>query len=258
MKELKLIQYASFKKQLLELGQDFSVKATSYTKQVKVGKKKYMFADKPTSFQQLKLINLSRTDGLKYLKKKKFKKIISKDIPFYQFNDIFEGNTIIKGYKIDLTSAYWVMAINEGIISKKTDDFFKECKLDKHARLKALGSYATKKHIQNYENGKMTLEKVEIWNEDLRQLYLYICEKVTEIMQVISNRFKTQSFYYYWDCLFFNDSVDPYKVQAHLKKLGFGSTVETTDFAVIKGKYLSKLIDINKKIEYPIKRTEVN
>ena len=206
-RELKMCQYAEFKRQLILSGEDFTVKSTSYTKQLKVNKKTFLFADEPTSYQQLKLINLARTDGLNYLKRKKIKKIKSKEIPFYKFIDNGGGNQKLKGYKIDLTSAYWVMAINEGIISEKTNAFFMECNLDKHARLKALGSYATKKHNQLYENGKLTGESVDIFNEDLRGLYLYICEKVAEVMQIVSYAFRTEAFYYYWDCLFFSDNT---------------------------------------------------
>ena len=174
MRELKISQYEGIKRQLIKTKEPFVVKSTSYTKQLKVRKATYLFSDTPTSPEQLKLINLARKDGLKFINEKKQKKIKSVDIEFYKFYDNFSENTKVKGYKIDLTSAYWVCAINEGIISQETNNFFKKCKLDKHARLKALGSFATKKQVQKYDNGKLIFEEGLIFNENLRNLYLYI------------------------------------------------------------------------------------
>lgn len=257
MDTLKLNTFEKFKRQLKSQKQDFSVSSTSYTKTITVKKKKFLFTDEPTSPLQLKLINLSREDGLNYLKTKTHKKIAAKDIIFYEFTDNYKNQQVVKGYKIDLTSAYWIEAINLGIISEKTNSYFLDNKLDKKSRLKALGSFATKKHIQEYVKGKMTEESVTPFNSDLRDLYLYICEKVSKVMQQVSERFSQHSIYFYWDCLFFSESVDTEKVRDLLKRLGFNSTVEQSEFAILKGKHLSRLVDINKKIKYPIRLTDL-
>lgn len=267
MNELKLKNFDNFKRQLIQQQLDFFISSTSYTKTITVKKKKFLFTDEPTSPIQLKLINLSREDGLKFLNSNSYEPVESQDIKFYQYTDSYKNQQVIKGYKIDLTSAYWVEAMNLGIISPKTNAYYLEyCQiqdnegnmiLDKKSRLKALGSFATKKHIQTYEKGKMVSELVQPFNEDLRSLYLYICEKVSKVMQIVSDRYRKQSIYYYWDCLFFSENIDPQEVRNLLKRLGFNSTVEKSEFAILKGKYLSKLIDVNKKIEYPIKRTDL-
>ncbi len=258
MKQLNTTQFDSFKAQLLATKTNFKIKSTTYTKLLIVGKQKFMFADEPTSPEQLKLINLTRQDGLNFLKSKQIEPKQSKEIEFFKFVDNFETDQEkVKGYKIDLTSAYWVEAMNQGIVTKETHKYFLECNLNKHARLKALGSFATKKHIQEYSNGKLIKEDIIVYNERLRELYMYICDKVSQVMQIVASSFNRDVFYFYWDCLFFRQSVDVDKVVKLIKKLGFECSIETSDFAILKGKYLSKLIDINKKIDYPIKQRDI-
>jgi len=256
MKTLPLSEYDAVKRQLVNSKNDFIVSSTTYTKTLTVKKQKFLFTDEPISPKLLKLINLSRTDGENYLKSNQIKPIDSKDIVFSKYTDNMEHEKIYKGFKIDLTSAYWAEALNLGIISESTDVYFQFNRLGKKDRLKALGSFATKRHEQEYKGGKMTHEEIVIYNDDLRNLYLYICEKIAKVMQIVSYKYRKESYYYYWDCLFFSDKVNPKEVQALIKRLGFSSTVEETSFGALKGKYLGKLIDINKEIEYPIRRTD--
>lgn len=186
-------------------GIDFEYIKTSYTKKLKTKHSTIIFnSDGIGDDMMLSLINKVRGDAKKFLEKNEHKILSNKDRIF--FLDIFEipqEEEII--VKVDLTSAYWKLAIMEGIVSKETADYFNETFKDrtekerKGIRLKALGSTATRKEIEIFEKGKSIDWLVE--TETTKPLYMYICKQIDKIMQGCRHECNGCIFYY-WDCMF--------------------------------------------------------
>lgn len=183
---------------------NFQFIRTSYTKKLKTKNSCIIFNDEGTGDDRiLSLINKIRGDAKKFLEVNEHK-IKSKEKIF--FLDIFEIPTeeeII--VKVDLTSAYWRLAILEGIISKETVEYFQEAFKDftgkeiKKVRLKALGALATRKEIETFENGKSIEWEIDV--EPTKPLYMYICKQIDKVMRECKHECEGCMFYY-WDCMF--------------------------------------------------------
>ncbi len=260
---LSLNDYSDFIKQLSKKNKDFSVIETSYTKRIKIAKNTVLFSDSPISPIELKLIQKIRTNADLF----EHSEILEgrPQIDFYKFYD-FRDNNKINGIKIDLNQAYWQAASNLGLITPEIQYYFEDSKAKlakyykaanpdkciKLARLRTLGALATKKVVKSYKNGKLDSEKLVI-NEPHRQLYLYLCEKVAEVMSELAYEFHRFVIYYYWDCIFLSEDVNLKEVNNKIKSLGYNSKIDGQgEFEVIKGSYVSYLHDLTKNIKYPI------
>ena len=116
--------------------------------------------------------------------------------------------------EMDITKAYYQMAYNLGYISKK---FFEvTLKLPKHIRLRLLGSIATKRIIEKWENGKVVEMKIV---EDLRMrdIWFHICYNVGKVMKECSEAIQDYFVFYWVDGIYFqqhphfNKENDPTK-----------------------------------------------
>ena len=274
---LPLTDYGKFVKQLINKGSSFKVIETSYTKRIKVGKNTILFADKPITPPELKLIQQIRqsADEFEVATMTEGKP----QIDFYKFYD-FQNHKKINGVKIDLNQAYWQAATNIGLITPEIQYYFEECKSElvsyyadefdpekdlqrqkktviKLARLRTLGALATRKTLRTYEGGELVEESTET-NEPHRQLYLYLCEQVAEVMSAIAYEFSRHVIYYYWDCIFLSSNVDTEKVNQRIKELGYNSKIDGQgEFNIIKGQHVSYLHDLSKDIKYPIMNTDL-
>ena len=257
----KVDQYHEWYKQLKEQKATFTCQETSYTKRIKTGKNQVLFSDSPINPIELKLMNMIRSSANEF------------DVPemeeaptqieFYKFYD-FKNTPSFEGVKIDLTQAYWQAAINLGLVTPDIQAFFIENrkrigdeKMIKMARLRALGSLATKKTVKTYEEGVLMDEKL-IVNEPHRQLYLYICEKVAEVMHDIACEFMEHVRYYYWDCVFLENTVDIESVQKRINDLGYESKIEGEgNYSIIKEQYMNWLWDKHNGVKYPIRKSDL-
>jgi hypothetical protein len=135
--------------------------------------------------------------------------------------------------KVDVKSAYWETALKLGVISQETNKYLHSNfsgKELKKARLKALGSLATRKVTTFYEKGVKV--DVQMKEENTRTLYMYICSILDEIMQgAVFNL--AGAFYYYWDCVFVSEQYHK-EVMQFLHDYEYGSTVELTQLEIIE------------------------
>lgn len=255
--------------QLIEVKKlkQFTIKETSYTKTILTNNNTFIFNDTgKADTDMLRLINLVKNDANKYLKthttqnyiKEKNKKFVTFD--FYYFNDINFNNNYFEGYQLDLNSAYWHIAEQYGIITKKTVDIWESItkkynkKAKKLMRLKALGTLATKKLVTEYNNGKFELKNIE-QNFKTTNLYMFICHTTANIMKRLVNRYKLP--YYYWDMCIVQNSEQLKSIEIELKNEGIGYKLETDTFEIVKGTKLSYIYSHLKNYNYPINKKHI-
>lgn len=249
MKKEEAIQ---FKNHLRSIKADFSCVSTNYSTRIKYKKKNFVFSDQELTKKELELIQRVRNDA------DNFEGYITKNqsgqIDFFKFYDTVEERQI-SGYKLDLNSAYWTTAINIGLLSEETVDFFEKSGLSKSkkSRLIGLGSLATKRVTQKFVNGK--LEKEDFINNELHtRIYITICEIVSELMAELSMKFHDSIIYYYWDCIFVKENIDIFDVVNFCEERNYEIKIEgETDFYVSKGEYNSFIMDIETLKKYPIR-----
>lgn len=247
---------------LINSKRTFTVNETKYTRVIKLNKKRIIFnltgkAEK----ESLRLLNKVKTDAGKFLDGVKLSPIKSNRIKWYYYNDL-KGIERPHGecLKLDLNSAYWTTAQKMEIVAPETLDYYdgiikdKDDKVKKHLRLKALGSLATIKKIFEYKNGELIKQDI-IVNEQLRNLYLHICNHVSVLMNdmLINNNLV----YYYWDCIFIDNNKALKSVKEYLRDNGYNFHFDTDVYQIFKGAYLSYLETQLKGIRYPIDRLHI-
>ncbi len=146
----------------------------------------------------------------------------NKKIHFFEFDsslkymvetagDCIDINNILE---MDITKAYYQMAFNLGYLSEK---FFKmTLTLPKPIRLRLLGSIATKRIVEKWQNGKVVEMKIV---EDLRMrdIWFEICYNVGKVMKECSNAIQDYFVFYWVDGIYFqkhpkfNNENDPTK-----------------------------------------------
>ena len=151
-------------KRVFERYKNVKVSKTKYSIKIDYGKKKvFLRADNgnDTDVNILQLISKVKNDTKKYLDGVEMTTIKNNEIFWYYYNELADKDgQRFEVAKIDLNSAYWTKAINCGIISKETIDYFEglgwsSTKEKKAGRLKALGSLATVKNVTEYSYGKV-------------------------------------------------------------------------------------------------------
>jgi hypothetical protein len=152
--------------------------------------------------------------------------------------------------KIDLKSAYWETAKMMGLISEKTDKLLHQYfPIDtdkikhKKSRLVSIGSLATVKKLQLFQEGK-PIHTAET-RQPTRGLFFEICSTVDNFMNEIIERVNKVNndriVYYYWDCFFIIDNPHNEKeVVNEIRKGGYDCSVE---------KGILKMDAINKNIQ---------
>jgi hypothetical protein len=257
----KVDEFHAWYTQLKEQGATFTSQETSYTKRIKIGKNQVLFSDSPINPIELKMMNMVRTSASEFEEPEMLES--EPEIDFYKFYD-FDEVASFDGVKIDLSQAYWQAAINIGLVTPEIQAFFIENqkaigdeKMIKMARLRALGSLATKKTVKEFKDGVLIDEKL-VYNRAHRELYLYICERVAEVMHDLACEFMQHVRYYYWDCIFLENTVDIKEVQEKIIEMGYNSKVEGKgNYEVIKDSYMSYLYDRQNDVKYPIKNSDL-
>tara|TARA_R110000824_G_scaffold356706_2_gene543946 strand:- start:955 stop:1842 length:888 start_codon:yes stop_codon:yes gene_type:complete len=136
-------------------------------------------------------------------------KYSGKKIHFFEFDSSLKYMVETSGdyieienvLEMDITKAYYQMAYNLGYISYK---FLikKIVPLPKHIRLRLLGSIATKRVIEKWENGKVVEMKIV---EDLRMrdIWFDICFHVGKVMKECSEAIQDYFIFYWVDGIYF-------------------------------------------------------
>ncbi len=181
--------------------QDFEVTSTTYTRKIKMEGYTVLFnEDGEPDFNILCLINKVRKDARKFIG-------LSQDTPISFFDMIEKPDRRRMITKVDLKSAYWSLALQLGVITEETNQFFIEkwgdCtpKKQKMIRLKALGSLATTRTITQYEKGKRSPEPEQVVTELTKKIYTEVQRGIDDIMKDCGDTVEG-CYYYYTDCMF--------------------------------------------------------
>lgn len=170
--------------------------------------KSYMFPTKSKSVKAYRkgmfLFGMVRKDAKDFIKSGKKVKI-PKKYPVNEYNNDFNkfGERMTA---TDINHAYWRIAFNLGIISKKTymlglDDDYKV------VRLAALSTLGKGKDYFIIENGKITNQVVKIGlNEDMDALYKAIRYTCYKYMQKVKKLLKDDFICYRTDCVYYVDT----------------------------------------------------
>ncbi len=247
----RIDDYELYLKHLIDERNSFIVHKTSYTRKIKEGGLTTIFNKEGDSdFNVLSLINMVKEDAKKYLK--------NVGVPDFDKDDIFWSSlterppkTLVT--KVDIRGAYWDFALKNKIISQETNEYLKihfdKNEKLKQARLKALGSLATKKEIINYIDGKIIEpenyeDKYEV-NEETRKLYIFICKGIDSLMREIAYGIPG-AFFYYWDCIFTDQNTTP-EVIKYIQSQKYSVRSETTKIDIItigSHKYIQSAEDL--------------
>jgi len=108
--------------------------------------------------------------------------------------------TLENVWEADITAAYYRAALNLGFISK---ELFDTClKLRKCDRLRLMGSIATRKYNERYDNGE--LESSEIKKDELlRSAWFKICSYVDMAMKTLKEILGELFLFYWVDGIYF-------------------------------------------------------
>jgi hypothetical protein len=233
---------------------NFEVAKTTYSRKIKMKGLTILFNDDGGSdYDSLALINMVRENAKEYLGKTSFEQRKS----FIHFSELINkpksGEVI---HKIDVRSAYWSMALKRGVIEELTNRKllevfeFKSAEEMKRARLKALGSLATRKMIQIYEFGKLIKEEPII--ENTKELYMDICRDVDNLMRDCVDENQSIIFYY-WDCIFAPETISS-EVLNYFKKLKYDVQVEHTKLEYVNVANTNWIVSMSDNKAYLVKK----
>lgn len=242
---LPIEEFESYLKNGIKGKNDFTVETTGYTRKIKTEDTTFFFnPDGKGDFRILNLIRQVRIDAALFCNHNTF--VVNDKIKFFDLIDKPPSDKI-SVTKVDITAAYWTVALRLGIISEKSDKYLQdnfEPLEKKYARLKALGSLATRKEKTTYVNGKY--EDTSSHVEKTRELYLFICQQIDELMQNISWEV-TGAFYYYWDCIFVTSNASKDVVEL-VKNAGYTSKSKKTRIYLRNDRNMYWLESSDKKI----------
>lgn len=188
---------------LIKSGAQFEYERTTFTKKLRTDGLTIFFNQEGKADDRvLSLINKTRNDAKDYIEKNG-NNLPNSGIYFLDMFQIPESKDVIM--KVDLTSAYWKDALKKGIITQDTDDFLNTQFTDytqkalKGVRLKALGSLATRKEVEFFQDGKSIHWDIKV--QPTKPLYMAVCKTIDDIMR--NCRLKVDGcIFYYWDCMF--------------------------------------------------------
>lgn len=254
--------FENFKNDIIKRKIDFEIHKTNYTRKIKLPSGKIILFNETgeKDLLVLSMINKVKADAKKYLDISINNHYSSNKIYFFDLFDNPEKYDIL--YKVDLKAAYWTYALKKGIISEQTNSFFLESYKDKtykqakQARLKALGSLATTKHIIKYHKGIPDFEHETITTEPTKFLYMDICRGIDEIIRECIEEIEG-CIYYYWDCIFVRGEFKDEVIEFFKNKqfdVGIGST--KIDYVPIGhgGYLLSQEFDSGKTKMYMVRK----
>ncbi len=236
-----IVGYKKFKDDIIKKKQDFIITSTNYTKKVKIDGVSIIFNTTGKRDNKiLKMINSVRRDADIFLLENN--KITNSYINFFKLIGDPRKQSISK---VDVHAAYWMDALYRGIISKKSDNLlhklYKDTDNMKKARLKALGSLATRKRIETYIKGKLAPEQYiegKLYRnpaykvEKTREIYMDICRDIDRLM-IEASQAVPKTFYYYWDCIFVNSDFE-WEAIEYFKNSGYSSHTDITELEFIK------------------------
>ena len=203
---------SEYKKYLMDCNIDFKVKTTTNSCSIDYedldGKKKVMFCD--GLYLSIKEMILQKKLK-KHIKKRNNGKKVNyqnQKINYWRFDNSLHSMVESSGecvefhniLEMDITKAYYKMARNLDYIS---EEIYQIClKLPKPIRLRLIGSIATHKVIETYENKE--IKNIQIIEDDeLRQIWFHICYEVGAVMQECADAIQDYFIFYWVDGIYF-------------------------------------------------------
>jgi hypothetical protein len=221
--------------------QDFELKFTAYTCQLKYKNRKYLFAD---SICKNKFFSV--TNAIKKEIKETgeiFESVKLHPVQYFRHNlQNSENFKLDKCYGIDIKKAYPTTLFNERLISR--DTFYNLCKLPKYERLKAVGTLATQIQRIIYRSGIVIQSKFE-FEENFRNCFFKISKIVGDTM-LTCREIAGDEFLFFWvDCIVLKSENKINEICEYLKSISYLWEIENyTDFNVTK---INNAIHINCK-----------
>lgn len=210
-------QLGEYQQYLKDCNIDYVIKTTTNSATIEYAdindKYKIMFSD--GQYMSIKEMILQKKLKKEVNARTKDKKINynGERIDFYRFDsslkymvdtagDYIEFTNILE---MDITKAYYKMALNLGYISEKT---YKVCLLlPKYIRLRLIGSIATSKVIETYKDKQLV--KIEVKeDEQLRQIWFHICYEVGKIMLECAESIEDYFIFYWVDGIYFQRNMN--------------------------------------------------
>lgn len=150
----------------------------------------------------------------------------------YGFNRMYVSSKCARGSdfsgaQIDVSACYWQMARKHFL----SDDAYEYGLAHKAARLKALGSLATRKEVRRYEKG--VLVSSEVLYPETRSVFFFIASEA-EAMIAEAKRAARSAFGHWVDCVFVGDSLEGEDVARFFDCKGFGSVSENRFFSCVR------------------------
>lgn len=261
LKYMHIKYYDQYLENLKKRNQEFDLAKTSYSRKIKQkGLTLFFNEDGGSDVDSLGLINMVRDNAKNYLSTTSYQQREQKN--FIHFSElIHKPNSSEVIHKIDVRSAYWNAALKRDVILEATDRKLKEifefkpAEDMKRARLKALGSLATKSIKQQWRkgpNGKSILAHEEVIVQNTRDLYMDICRDVDALMRDCVNQ-NERVVFYYWDCIFVPDGFEQ-GVYDYFKDRKYDVHAETTKLEFIKIKNIHYLISLSDDKAYLVKK----
>ena len=201
-----------YKKYLMDCNIDFQVKTTTNSCSIEYkdldAKYKIMFCD--GLYLSIKEMILQKKLKKHIKQRNNGKKVDyqNQQINYWKFDNSLHSMVENSGeylefpniLEMDITKAYYRMAWNLDYIS---EEIYKIClKLPKHIRLRLIGSIATHKVIEKYENKEIkSIQTIE--DEELRQIWFHICYEVGKVMEECANAIEDYFIFYWVDGIYF-------------------------------------------------------
>jgi len=160
---------------------------------------KYMVSETKRSMNELGVINMVKSDCWKWLESNYIPKFTSSDVSYYNFVERNEIDTD-EIVEVDISKAYWHLALNMGIISDKT--YKKGMELKKLERLSVLGAIATTRKVYEFDGENTKYLELQ-YNKALKPIWFLISHKLGLIMEEAIKCIGPEYFVFFWVDAFF-------------------------------------------------------
>ncbi len=138
-----------------------------------------------------------------------------------------------KIYEIDITKAYWNMALRLGIINAEI--YEKGLTISKVARLATLGSLAKKTYSYRFD-GKREVRLPVQKSDDTKHLWFNICHELGKVMDQ-ARHIAGDSFIFYWvDGIYVTDKDVAHEIEEFFKDNDFPATMRIMKRVVVDRK----------------------
>lgn len=149
--------------------------------------------------------------------------------------------------EIDVSSAYFTIAYNTGLISEET--FEMAYTVSKKCRLASVGSLATtKKHVSVDQDGNVI--DSETRKSEYRSAFFYLAKYLDDFMLSVFEKYRNDIFFYYVDAFFCKSSVAD-DIKKEIQEKGFKYSYDKYDLIEIyNGKcYISNMVNGELKLK---------